>query len=478
MKLPSWLVCAVVLALVVPVYGQHAVVQQERSRAINLNGGFESGLTGWNYRPIEATVLTRDWDAAGSFDRYESIGDLRSKLIRIRGNGVWGQDVPIKSASRRHVLNVQAYRKSTKDNTSGSYASAQVAYYDANHLELDTISFEIGGRDTAKNRGIGDGLRFYSWGIEVPTNAASAFVSIYNSSDTETYVDAFHLFEITMTAQPGIARNLIYNPQFQKTFDSSHLSVLPAQGYGVEFWEADRDWSTVFDSVFGSPDQPESAYQFVPILPGRTYNLSLNGSSLSKSTPSGFGVDYYDANWKRIGGQAFEMKSTVYDTLDARLDTPANMAHASVWVGSDTLTADVDFGLFVAGLYLQEQSSKTTTATSAIVGRLLPGTYKYGTFGTWVTVVFSDSDGLDLAQFNTQTAHFTSRSNPSVTYPIESVVASPGANSKTVSVRFLAEAAWEADAGALVIRPGKVKDQKGNLMPTKTLSSLKLPPAP
>lgn len=464
---------------VAPTFAQYFRVETVASpRVLNANGGFESTTRfdeGWNYRPIQATLLKRNWEPGiGNADRYESIGQLGQNLIRLNGQGVWGQDVLISDTSRPHVLNVQAFRQSVTGQGLGRYASAQVTYYDANHVELDSISFEIGGRDTAKNRGVGDGLRFYSWGIVVPRNATSAFISIYNSGDTETFVDAFHLFELSFTNQPGIARNLILNSQFSKLFDTTLLNPLAGQGYGVEFWESSRDWSTEFNFAFGSPSQSEWAYQFVDMLPNRAYTMMLAGGSTNQMTSSGVGVDYYDANWNRIGGQVVEIKYSAHNVA-ARLETPANLAHASVWVWCDQLRSGTDFGLVVQGLYLQEQSSTLNNDTSVIANSLAPTFIKSTPLGTYVGVVFSDRDGIDLAQFSSQDAYFIHSKYPNKIYPAEGLTRYQSSDRRTASVGYFANEAWEKEVNTLVIKPNRIKDLKGNYMPGKTLPGLRLP---
>jgi hypothetical protein len=440
----------------------------ERVYPLSRNSSFESGTGGWNNRQISGAVLTRDWVPDGSFPR-EAFANLGAKFVRLRGTGLWGQNLVIRPNSRRHILNIHAFKKALSPSTVAGYACAAVTYYDAEWNELDSVAVPIGEKDPAKNRGIGDGMNFYSWGITVPIGAVNAILFVYNSANTEVNIDSFGLYEYTMTAKPGLARNIVQHPTFSRVIasDSGY-----AQGNGFEFWESERDWSKDFFGSLGSGTQAESTYQFLPILPGRTYTFSVLTSGPA-TTPSSAGIDFYDSSWQHISSDSTDLTNRY--GIRKRIESPANTAYASVWAWCDVLDPG-DYGLSIAnGIYLQQQEPRVTSNTSivAIDSALRGG--RGGTLGASVSIVYSDADGLDLSSIDDQDAYFVSRTDPTTTYPVLVYFSQLGEDEKVLTVEYLARVPWYTDVGGIVIRPNQVKDKLGNFAPGKTISPIQLP---
>ncbi len=440
----------------------------ENARLLSRNNTFEAGLNGWNNRQVSGTVLTRDWVPDGSF-AHEAFANLGTKFVRIRGTGIWGQNIAIGPNSRRHILNIHAFKKAISANEAAGYACAAVTYYDAAWNELDSVAVPISEKDPRKNRGIGDGMNFYSWGVPVPLGAVNAILFVYNSANTEVFVDSFGLFEYTMTPKPGLTKNLIQHPTFSRVIGSgSNL----AQGFGTEFWESDRDWSTEFFGILGSPTRPESAYQFLPVLPNRTYTLSVLTSGPA-TTPSGAGIDFYDSTWRHISSDSVQLANRY--GLQKRIESPPNTAHASVWIWIDMLDPG-DYGLTISnGIFLQQQESQVTRNTSIIaVDTSLRGG-RGGTLGATISIMYSDVDGIDVNSIDDQDAYFVSRTNPATTYPAQVYSSRLGEEDKILTVEYLARVPWYTDVGGLVIRPQQVKDKLGNFAPGKTFTPIQLP---
>lgn len=448
------------------------------TRLLNSNSSFEAGLSSWDEHQITGEILTRNWTPldmnSSTAIPFENFGFLGTKLVRLRGQGQWGQIFGIPK-SERHVLNLHAYRQGVNGNGAGSFAAARVSYYSSSWNLLDTIEVPIGGRDESKNRGIGDGLNFYSWGIEVPSSASFAHLYIYNSADTEVYADAFGLFDYVQTQSLSVAKNLVVNPNFELSWNTT-IDQNTAQGFGNEFWAVDNEWtrgtsSFLRNGVFGSSTHSESAYQVVPLSPKQTYLLRFEGF-FPTVTPAEAGVVYFDANWKKIGGQTVVSEPDKYAYM-LRIETPANMVHAQVYYWCNTLSAiDVDYSNQLTGyVTLQQLASTVNASTSVILAESLPYLRpKYSDrLGSSYYVVFSDANGVDTTTLSSSNVVFRSRSNSTKTYPasFDSYQIQSSTDGNVVRAKYDIGAGFD-DVGEMVLRGKQVKDKLGNYAPSKT----------
>ncbi len=227
----------------------------ETSQRLSANNTFETDLAGWSHGQTTADRLTRDWSVSFSTDLPgESNGALGSGFVRLRGAGRWEQVIGIASASRRQLLNLQAFQQPVNGTSSGDIPFMCVSYYDSSWNHLDSLVLPIDGKDPVKNRGFGDGMNFTSWGIDVPLGAANVHLYIENYADTEVYFDDFGLFDYRFQTKAPISPNLIANLRFSQSIfsrapDGSIDGGSFVRGYGIEFWQNSIDWSEPFEPI-------------------------------------------------------------------------------------------------------------------------------------------------------------------------------------------------------------------------------------
>ncbi len=415
------------LVIVLQFLFSSAIAQfDNKTVLLNPNSGFEKGTNGWFANQTSATVLTRDW-TPGQYDGSGSVSNLNDnffqgekanlgqQLVRVTGSGVYGRAFAVNPTKGKHIFNAFAMKQSNQSGVAPGYASVGVTYYDANWEEVDRYEFPVGLTDTNLNRGIGDGLNFYTWGIDVPADAVNAFIYGYTSAGTSLLMDNLCIFQITNApTASGLALNLVANPSFDTVRFTNDPTAPTCVGYGVEFWSNDRDWSRPFDGSVGSPNQAESLYQFLPLKAGATYSI-FNWGSKDPAAVASFGVDLYDAHWQPIGKQVFDLTDKTGFLTGLRLEVPATCAHASLFIWADVKPPQV--GTTSVRLTVYEQESTTSQATTIKGARAFPVFGRTGQIGVNVDLVMSDQDGLDLRTINGNNAQFTSKTVPGKTYP-------------------------------------------------------------
>ncbi len=434
------------------------------------NPSFENGLEGWDYSTISSEIITRNFTAVGA-NRWESFTNLGSKLVRLRGTGVWGQSYVHGTLERYHILNAFVCKRPTSGTGAAGYAEIGLTYYDINGNVLETIPIEVPDADPTLKRGVGDGLVFRSWGLKAPANAHRVFLYAYTTKGTDLYVDNFGLYQLSNTVRsPSISKNLLMNSGFlERRYLSEGVDCL---GYGIEFWENDLDWSDGFEGLFGSVNQPEIAYQYVNVTPGAAYTLLAEGSKVPQATwPAGIGVDFFDANWKSVGQSSINLYgvSGVYNR-GKRIVAPSTAVHASVWVWSDTGTAESTLSAYPR-FYLQESTAKSTTSVISTTAHV--NFNKAGSQGS-ITVVYSDPDGMDTSTIDVNDGVFRSKSNRTLTYAIAAREITAMDDGKLVVVRYLLSGTNYSDVGSFLIKANQVKDKKGNFVATTTFGQLNL----
>jgi hypothetical protein len=463
----------------------------ETSKRLSVNNTFESDLTGWSQGEMIVDRLQRDWVVSfGTNFSGEDNGALGASFVRLLGAGRWEQFFQIPSTSRHHLLNLQAFKRPINESGNDEYPFVCVTYFNSQWEILDTVVIPIDQKDPRKNRGFGDGMNFTSWGLDVPSDTENVHIYIENFANTEVSFDDFGLFDYQFQSKTPISSNLIANmrfsqSKFSRTSDGGIDESSFVRGYGIELWENSIDWSEPFAPIgfgeFGSTNQPEYAYQFVPIEAGKTYTLSVQGngphSSLGEpaaATPASFGIDFYDSQWKHIG-QVSTSVTNRGGKMSKRVTVPNAAAHSSVFLWCDTLRgADSAFLIFGECL-LQKQDDRVSNVTSIIAGDLSFRPGPSGTVvGAGVMVVYSDADGIDSGSIDTNDAYFTSKSNPSKTYPVTVYSHRLDDGDQLAFVEYLASSSAYRDAGSLVIKSKQVKDKKGNFAPKKVIGPLSL----
>ena len=476
------------IALSVHVFSDLAPAQSITTVLLNSNASFENGTTGWSGSPTSATVLTRDWtpgqfDGSGVVDFTDNFfkgeqANLGANLIEISGSGTYGQNVVVNPARGKHILNAFASKRSTSSGVAPGYASIGITYYDFAGAEVDHYEFPVAEPDANLQRGIGDGLNFYTWGINVPATAFSAYIFGYTSEGTKLQLDNLAVFEITNTRIGKLAVNLVANPDFRTTRSTSDPTEPTCVGYGVEFWENNLDWSTPFDGSFGSPNQAEWVYQFVPLKAGATYSVFDVGSKAQEAVAS-FGFDLYDKDWKQIGRRMFDLTGKGVPAENAfRLEVPSNCAHASLVLWAAPVSSEFQSTFF--GSFVYEQDSKATAASTVIATDFTPSFSRTGQVGVNVELIYSDRNGIDLSTLDISDVVFTSKTTATKRYPASLIGLRSHDSDRLVRVTysFRSENPFDpafTDIDGVQIRAQKVKDKLGNWVPAKTIRPIVSP---
>ncbi len=448
---------------------------RESSTLLSQNPTFELGTDGWGVgSSVTSQLLTRDW-TPGTFplaDYYESANDLGAKLVELSGVGSWRQTIALTGTNRQQILNAYAYCEAI-DQTKSLYAEIEVSYFNATGQRTGGTFIPIDDRRLNLNRGIGDGLNFYAWGLSVPAAAKSVSIGINCSVNTRVFIDQFSLFDYFMQPPSPVSKSLITHGTIEPRVNGGARCLL----YGIEFWQGDLDFGSGVLGFLGSPLQPELIYQFVPVKPGRTYTLIGQGDKFGfGSLPASFGIDFYDSNWQRIGSTDVNLFGLEIIDVARSVTVPANAAHASVFAWCDqlpTVPPYITSGLKL-DLYLLEQESSSLNRISVIAYDKTFRGGKGGTLGAGIVVAFRDPDGIDLDSIDASDAYYTSRTIPTKTYPASVYTKSSDDGGKLALVEYFASASDYADAGFLVIRANQVRDTLGNFAAKKTFGPVLL----
>lgn len=287
----------------------------------------------------------------------------------------------------------------------------------------------------------------------------------YTTTGTEVLLDQMKLFDYTLEtpSHPGFAQNLIANPGLFNRFSLPD----PVLGWGNEFWGSDLDWDVgIYENGrIGSTKQVSSLYQHVEVKPGATYTLVGQYGDKGKNVPAGFGIDFFDASWNPVAKTSVDLYGVeTFNNLSRRVVVPANAKHATVWIWCDKLPPDGSGGLKMY-LNLFEQEAVATSNTT-----IVPFNIDGVPFVSWSIGLFlSDADGINLASIDLQDAYFTSKSNPTKTYPVSSVKKISSDGDKSVLVTYSIPEANYQDVSGIVLRSRQIKDKKGNFAPARTI---------
>lgn len=492
MKLPNQMLVFRISFLCIAL-SQHAFPDLASAQSIttvllNRNASFENGTTGWSGSSTSATALTRDWtpgqfDGSGVVDFTVAFfkgeqANLGANLIEISGSGTYGQNVVVNPARGKHILNAFASKRSTSSGVAPGYASIGITYYDFAGVEVDHYEFPVAEPDANLQRGIGDGLNFYTWGINVPATAFSAYIFGYTSEGTTLQLDNLAVFEITNTRIGKLAVNLVANPDFISVRETSDPTAPTCVGYGVEFWENHLDWTTPFYDGLGSPNQAEWVYQFVPLKAGATYSV-LNFGSKAPEAVASFGFDLYDKDWKPIGKRMFDLTGKSVPAEHAfRFEVPANCAHASLVLWAAARSESVQSTSILPLVY--EQEPKATAASTVIATDFSPSFSRTGQVGVNVELIYSDRSGIDLSTLDISDVLFTSKTDGTKRYPASLIGVTSHDRDRLVRVvySFRSENPFDpafTDIDGVQIRAQRVKDKLGNWVPAKTIRPILSP---
>lgn len=294
------------------------------------NGQFRSNLSPWNPSNGNASVVDPGTD--------------NGRLQLRGGTSVW-QHVPTTGLSEFQLLNCEGYKVATGG--PAGWAGIGVIYYDAQWGFIDSFEKQLnesGGVDQLGNTK----LNPCSLGLRVPPNAAHAIIWAANdSANTTTYIDNLFLFDYFKSYHlyPGPNLNGTYPSTVTDLYGQNH------QLSGLHFWNLAGSIDTG-TGVIGTVGAPSSIAQELTLTPGRSYTIRVySDSTRAPDAPLvNFGVDYFDASWRRIGGQLTTVSTIDFSNVDTlQADVPADAVHSVQWVWVDALTANIgqqQFGPF------------------------------------------------------------------------------------------------------------------------------------
>lgn len=431
----------------------------------NSRFGILPSTVGWTLDGVSVEFLTRNWQPTPSTPNDYN-GNLGVHLMKIVGRGSIGQPITLRhlANSRGQFLRGFAYKRGLGGNGPGGFASLQVNYYDANWNFLDNLTIPVDTRDTSKNRGNFDGLNFYSWGTNAPPNAEYVYLFAYQDENTEMLFDS-----ITFDEVEQLDGNLISNPLFK--------SIDGYSNYGAEFWNFDRNWSVPLSGTLGSTSQPEQAYQQIQFPTNNiagTYVLTFGGKG-PKTTAANIGVDFWDANWNKVGEVNYSLTNQV--AFRRQFNIPANAVFATAWIWCNRLTAgDTPIDFNTTGNYRTPPFSVEYVSASPNAGGATIQTYTVGDFfnrtEAGVVVVYSDSDIINLTTIDGNDVVFTASNGvPSAKAQVKSKTRQNG--SRLTVVRYAVPADRLIDLPSfdnVRIEANQVKDNLGNSVPPRTVS--------
>ena len=451
----------------------------QTAKLLSVNPSFDAGFSGWTNQEAQGEILTRNWDPQSTTDGREFSADFGSTLLRVRGTGVWGQVVSLEPSAtpKVHIVNAFAFKQPTSGTGNAGFACIAVTYYDANWKELQKTEIPVAGPSVSPGRGIGDGLNFYVWGINVPAKATRAMLFGYTTAGTSLTMDRVGLFDYQ--EEPARNRSLLKNPTFSTAnslVSQVNGNFLFCLGRGTEFWQSQMDWNQrpFFDGSLGSKNKPETVYQNFSVAPGGRYLMYGSISKGVKDVSASVGVDFFDASWNKIGQSMIDMNGISGQTTPSQLlVAPANAVRASFWEWCDRIPASGNPQSFIPRINVMQLASPWNTNPNASIvyeGFRLSG-IKVAT-STWFRMIVTDADGVDLASLGISDAYVTSRTNPSQRYTITQIKTSPSADGKSVYVDYFIPVAAANDRGTLVFNAGEIKDKLGNAFGTISFDAL------
>jgi hypothetical protein len=483
-------------------YNPANAIANESVFLISTNPTFESGLQDWQSQALKGEHLTRGFTPYtfnDNIDAYflEKVAQLGQKLVRVQGvhGKVFGQVVTLPTSTRDLIVNFHGYKKAVGSTGNGGTGYVGLTWYNSSFQELGKELIPVSNRINI-NRGAYDGMQIHSWAAKVSRDAVYGMIWVYAEPGTEVYVDSLALLGFKSESRAPFPKSLLLKKHFstrESWTSPNYTTFVPGTQnafyvclLGNEFWHADWDWSTrrfldprnqdgmgYRTSGIGTTTRAESAWQFVNVVPGRTYSLFGNFESYSK-TPAAFGIDFFDANWRKIGDSIYPLGSQTDEFIFAgkRVVVPANTARASVWVWTDKIPVGNNLDHWQSQLYLIEQAPVSNNDTSAVV---------YDSFSTFpskgggiaafgILMLYSDAQGLDTTSLDVNDIKFASKSVSGKTYPCTSMrILKSSDSDKLISVIYYADPSVATDAAAVIVNPNQVKDKTGSFAPSTTI---------
>ena len=364
---------AIAIAFGVCVLGSTA--KSQNLLPLSENSQFRTSLEQWNTENGNATV--------------DQPGTGKGRLKLSGESSVW-QYVPASGLSEYQLLNCEGF-KSAKSGLAG-WAGIGVIYYDAQWGFIDSFEKQIN-----ESRGLDiEGqpiMNPCSLGVRVPPNAVHSIIWAANdAANTTTYIDNLVLLDY-FKSYPGYQGAIADGPNLDGTFPS-YVADLFGQVHalsGLQFWNLSGsiDMGT---GAIGTVGTPSSIAQELQLKPGSSYSITFfSYTARDPNAAANAGVDYFDANWQKIGGTIIPLaayNSSNADTFET--DVPAGAVHSVLWVWVDALTANVaqqQFGPFYNSIFEIDATPPVVSLKQPIPNRT--------SSDTGLQVLLSYSDDLE-----------------------------------------------------------------------------------
>lgn len=312
---------------------------------LSFSKGFESNISVWISSTggnFPASQVQRNWnpnpnnpDEGGLGQRYMSMTTNNA------GVGQYVLVDELGGANEYHILACQGYKKS-------GWAAFGITYYDGSWNEIDSQRQQF-GPPTGSSRGNGDGMRPYSIGIDVPSNAIYAYIWVWNAEGGEVAFDEFQLVEFL----PSPSTNLVQNGNFStgtrvsNPFGSVRYS-------GQDFWQLGtgiQDDATIFHGgggyglfaslqMQGTGDSDLIYQRIAGIEGGKRYTLRTNyvrGLNFQGNPAAVSGIDFFDTGGNKVGANTTLLDSEddfngTFSSESVSFNAPTNADVGYVWV--------------------------------------------------------------------------------------------------------------------------------------------------
>ncbi len=253
---------------------------------------------------------------------------LGGKRLELQGRSFVWQHVVLPAGNPYQVLNCQAYKEAAGGATAAGWAGIGIIYYDANWGVIQRFERQIAEYPPGK-----PGFLSLSLGVRVPGNAVHAIIWAANDdANTRTYID-----DLTLHDYLKAGFNAGIGPSLGSTFPG--LQQLTTGGFlfasGLQFWELQGCVDTGTGRL-GCVGIPSSAAQIVDVVPNVNYIVDCNAFRSFDFPPANFGIDYFDANWKRLRSDFRSLGEPVTFSSTA----PAGAAHGVAWIWVAALTSN------------------------------------------------------------------------------------------------------------------------------------------
>lgn len=267
--------------------------------------------------------------------------------LAVNGVGGAGQYFAVNQQSKYQIATLIGSKAG-----SGAWAGFGVTYYDASWNEISVQFKEIKadlGLDATPTR--------YAIGLVPPSNAVWAYMWVWNNN-RNGFVHAGD-FRCMNYFPEG---NFSYDPSapagstYTQTFPETRNRIVNGNFETRDRFEADEYWNVVgsdgsvyYDEYIsytlggysyfrmGSETEVNMIYQYVSDLqPGQAYTFNIKGGRAGGDVEGSpyvvAGVDFYDANWNKLGDESKAMTKGYSSTDFVNFTPPNGTVNTVAWV--------------------------------------------------------------------------------------------------------------------------------------------------